>query len=175
MKNQFQTGGNDEVRNPFTTSWRYTSFACRNNTHGLSWHLTFSVRITNVLLESSDETVRKMKDELTVGDPTKYRRKGILTMKNRKNIRAQIFIHKSRNGEICVPYTLIGYGIGNRVIVDDAGEHLYCAQEFEDVDVAVDEAKRRASETIDKKFPHIEERQIIWDVVLEGNSALSLV
>jgi len=42
------------------------------------------------------------------------------------------------------------------------------------VDSAVDEAKRRARETIDKKFPHVGERQIIWDVVLEGDSALSL-
>ena len=124
---------------------------------------------------STDETVRKMKDELTGGDPTKYSQKGILTMKNRRNIRAQIFVHQSQNGEICVPYkTLIGYGIGNRVIVDGTGEHLYCAQEIEDVDSAVDEAKRRARETIDKKFPHVGERQIIWDVVLEGDSALSL-
>lgn len=95
-------------------------------------------------------------------------------MKNRRNIRAQIFVHQSQNGEICVPYkTLIGYGIGNRVIVDGTGEHLYCAQKFEDVDSAVDKAKRRAREAIDKKFPHIEEHQIIWDVVLEGDSALS--
>ena len=97
-----------------------------------------------------------------------------MTMKNSNHLRAQIFVHESQNGEHCVPYkTLIGYGIGNRVIVDGAGEHLYCGQVFESVKRDADEAKRRAWKTIKKKFPHVEEHTIIWDVVLERALGLS--
>ncbi|MDR4494126.1 MAG: hypothetical protein R3B74_06845 [Nitrospirales bacterium] len=92
----------------------------------------------------------------------------MIMTKNRKKIRAQVFVHETQDGANCVPYkTLIGYGIGNRVIVDGAGEHLYCGQEFESVHAALNEAKRRACKAIEKKFPHVGEHEIMWDVVLE--------
>ncbi|MDX1411567.1 MAG: hypothetical protein R3351_05385 [Nitrospirales bacterium] len=95
-------------------------------------------------------------------------------MKKSKNIRAQIFVHESQRGDHCVPYkTLIGSGIGNRVIIASTGEHLYCTQEFENVNAAVDDAKRRARETIEKKFPKVKDHEIIWDVVHEEVSDFS--
>lgn len=97
-----------------------------------------------------------------------------MTMKNRNHVRAQIFVHESQNGKHCVPYkTLIGYGIGNRVIVDGAGEHLYSGQVFGSVKTAADEAKEKALKTIKKNFPHVEEHTIVWDVVLERALGLS--
>ncbi|HSF10877.1 MAG TPA: hypothetical protein VLA60_15805 [Nitrospirales bacterium] len=107
-------------------------------------------------------------ERITGRDSTRYRRNTIMTMKNRIYVRAQIFVHESQNGEYCIPYkTLIGYGIGNRVIVDGAGEHLYCGQVFESMETAANEAKRNALKTMKKKFPHVEEQRIIWDVVPE--------
>ncbi|GJL50991.1 MAG: hypothetical protein NPIRA01_22180 [Nitrospirales bacterium] len=86
----------------------------------------------------------------------------------KKRLRTQIYVHENQSGDHCVPYkTLIGHGIGNRVIIADTGEQVYCDQGFASVNTAVDEAKRRAWATIEKKFPEIDKQEIIWDVVHE--------
>jgi len=87
---------------------------------------------------------------------------------NKKRLRAQIYVHENQGGDHCVPYkTLIGHGIGNRVIIAGTGEQVYCGQGFVSVNAAVDEAKRRAWATIEKNFPEIDKQEIIWDVVHE--------
>lgn len=89
-------------------------------------------------------------------------------MKDGKRVRCQIFVEEKNGGTLWVPYkTLIGYGVGNRVILGVRGDYLYTDLEFASREAAVDEAKRRAWERIQVKFPDAGEQHIEWDVVQE--------
>jgi hypothetical protein len=88
-------------------------------------------------------------------------------MPDTKKVIARIYVEGRRGGTAWVPYkTLIGYGIGNRVIIGSRGEHFYMNQEFSSRQSAVDAAKTRAREVVQKKFS--EAGEIRWDVVEEG-------
>jgi hypothetical protein len=82
-----------------------------------------------------------------------------------KNLIGRIYIEE-RPGTGWVPYkTLIGYGIGNRVLVASRGEQFYMEKEYRSQEAAIEAAKTRASAMIKSKFGDIEE--IRWDVVEE--------
>ena len=90
-------------------------------------------------------------------------------MKDEKRITCQIFVEERNDGTVWVPYkTLIGHGIGNRVIIGSRGELFYMNQEFSGRDAAVGAAKERAWETIRSKFGDAEPADIDWDIVHEG-------
>lgn len=89
-------------------------------------------------------------------------------MKDGRRVRCQIFVEEREGGTLYVPYkTLIGYGVGNRVILGGRGDHLYTDLEFTSREAAVDEAERRAWERIQEKFPDARKQDIEWDVVQE--------
>jgi len=84
-------------------------------------------------------------------------------------LRCQIFIEQRSGGTVWVPYkTLIGYGVGNRVIIGSKGEHLNMSEAFATRDAAEDAAKRHAWETIQEKFPVVRHDEVEWDLVVEG-------
>lgn len=88
-------------------------------------------------------------------------------MPDTKHIIGRIYVEGRRSGAEWVPYkTLIGYGVGNRVIIGSRGEQLYTDQEYSSRQAAVDAAKVRASEIIHAKFG--EDAEIRWNVVEEG-------
>jgi hypothetical protein len=87
-------------------------------------------------------------------------------------LRCQIFIEQRRGGTVWVPYKiLIGYAVGNRVIIGSKGEQLTFNQAFATRDAAEDAAKRRAWETIREKFPAVQRHEVGWDLVMEGIGA----
>jgi hypothetical protein len=91
-------------------------------------------------------------------------------MRGTEKVVARIYVEGSRGGLPWVPYnTLIGYGIGNRVIIGSRGEHFYMNQEFSNRQSAIDAAKAKAREVVQAKFA--EAGEIRWDVVEEGACA----
>jgi hypothetical protein len=80
------------------------------------------------------------------------------------HILGRIYVEGRRGGTEWVPYkTLIGYGVGNRVIIGSRGEQLYTGQEYSSQQAAVEAAKVRASEIVRAKFG--EDAEVRWDVV----------
>ena len=97
-------------------------------------------------------------------------------MPERKRIRCQIFLEERNNGTLWVPYkTLIGYGARHRVMHGGRGEHLYTWQEFANRSVAIDQAKRRALNTIHAKFTGVQAEDIEWNIVQESAAGLITV
>jgi hypothetical protein len=83
-----------------------------------------------------------------------------------KVLMGRIYVEAKRGGAVWVPYkTLIGYGIGNRVIVGSRGVQVHMSQEFESHQAAVDAAKARATEIIKGKYG--DASNVSWDVVEE--------
>ena len=84
-----------------------------------------------------------------------------------KNLIGRIYIEERPGGTAWVPYkTLIGYGIGNRVLIASHGEQFYMQEEYHSADAAIEAAKTRSTAIIKEKFGDIAHVQ--WDVVEEG-------
>lgn len=88
---------------------------------------------------------------------------------NKKKVMGRTFIEERRHGTVWVPYkTMIGYGIGNRVIIGSLGEYVHEGAEFGNKEHAIDAAKAKARAVIAAKFPGITDEDIEWDIVDEA-------
>lgn len=92
--------------------------------------------------------------------------------KDTNDLKAQIYLEKRRGGETWVAYKmLVGYGRGNRVIVDDRGEHLYDSTEYATREAALESAKERIRRVVSEKFPESTALPVSYHVVEEGSSS----
>lgn len=90
-------------------------------------------------------------------------------MRVKKKVMCRIFIEKRKHGTVWVPYkTLMGYGIGNRVIIGSRGEHVYGGAECGIREHAIEAAKAKAREVIAAKFDGVAEEDIEWHIVDEA-------
>jgi hypothetical protein len=88
--------------------------------------------------------------------------------KDSDTLRVQLYVHQYGSPPVWVPYkTLIGYGRGDHLIIDDVGEHLYGTQEFHTKDAAVEHARAEANNRIMEKFPHAHQHEIQWKIIEE--------
>ncbi len=89
--------------------------------------------------------------------------------KDTNKLRVHLYVHQYGTPAVWVPYkTLIGYGRGNHLIIDDIGEHLYETQKFGTQDAAVEYARKEAKKRILEKFPHVPEKEIQWQTIEES-------
>lgn len=74
--------------------------------------------------------------------------------KDPNTVRVNLYVHQYGSPPVWVPYkTLIGYGRGQQLIIDDAGEQLYSTQEFETREAAVGHACAEANNRARENFP----------------------
>ena len=74
--------------------------------------------------------------------------------KDPNKLRAHLYVHQYGSPAVWVPYkTLIGYGRGHHLIIDDIGEHIYETREFGTLDAAVEYARAEAKKEFRKNFP----------------------
>ena len=84
---------------------------------------------------------------------------------DKRTITCQIFVENRDDGAVWVPYrTLIGYQIGNRVLISSHGEQIYSDEEFSKKDEAINRAKTNAWETVRSKFHGVGEADIHWNI-----------
>jgi hypothetical protein len=86
----------------------------------------------------------------------------------RGELRCQMFIAQRDGGTVWESYkTLIGYAACSQLIIRSNGECLYTGQQFPTLGAAVEAAKRRAWDTIQKTFPGVRKWEVVWDLVTE--------
>lgn len=89
--------------------------------------------------------------------------------KDPNTLRVHLYVHQYGSPPVWVPYkTLIGYGRGEQLIIDDVGEQLYSTQEFETREAAMDYARAEANHTIREKFSHVPQDVIQWKIIEES-------
>jgi hypothetical protein len=89
-------------------------------------------------------------------------------------LRCQIFIEQRGGGTMWVPRkTLIGYGVGNRVIIGRQDEPLNSGEAFATRGAAEEAAKRTAWNTIRERFPAVRHDEVGFDLVAEGVGAFA--
>ena len=89
--------------------------------------------------------------------------------KDPNKLRAHLYVHQYGSPAVWVPYkTLIGYGRGHHLIIDDIGEHIYETREFGTLDAAVEYARAEAKKRIQEKFPHVPVHEIQWQSIEES-------
>ena len=84
---------------------------------------------------------------------------------DKRTVICQIFVEERDAGAVWVPYkTLIGYQVGNRVLIHSYGEQIYSDEEFSKKDEAINRAKANAWETVRSKFHGVGQMDIDWDI-----------
>lgn len=89
--------------------------------------------------------------------------------KDLDKLRVHVYLSQYGSPPVWVPYkTLIGYGRGDHLIIDDIGEQLYATQDFDTKEAAVNHAQAEAKKRIMDKFPNFSEGHIAWKVIEES-------
>lgn len=89
--------------------------------------------------------------------------------KDQDKLLVHIYLNPSGSPPVWVPYkTLIGYGRGDHLIIDDVGEQLYDTQNFNTKEAAWKRAQTEAQKRIMEKFPNVPESHIEWKVIEES-------
>ena len=93
--------------------------------------------------------------------------------KDQDKLRVNIYLNHSGSPSVWVPYkTLIGYGRGDHLIIDDVGEQLYGTQGFDTKEAAWKQAQTEAQRRIMEKFPNIPDSHIEWKVIEESTGKI---
>jgi hypothetical protein len=89
--------------------------------------------------------------------------------KNRDKLRVHVYVNHYGSPSVWEPYkTLIGYGRGDHLIIDDVGEQLYGTQGFDTKEAAMRQAQIEALKRILEKFPNVPESRIEWKFIEES-------
>jgi hypothetical protein len=97
------------------------------------------------------------------------RRRRIMRGHRDRTLMCRIFIEQRDGGKTWIPYkTLIGYGMGNRVVVGSQGEQTYCSRAFATLGAATEAAEQAAWDIIQIKFPHVRRSEVDWHVMTES-------